>query len=151
MFDDMQKMMQRMQSIMDNSFGEAPLARPFLLPSGNVESRLTKTPSMALHVVEKPEGYEVQAELPGVKKEDIKVEVHDNQVAISARTASQQEKKEGERIIYSERTEGQVSRRFTLPVELDESKSEARFDNGVLTLSLVKRNGTVGPRQLSVS
>ena len=84
MFDDMQKMMQRMQSLMDNSFGEAPLARPFLLPSGNVESRLTKTPSMALHVVEKPEGYEVQAELPGVKKEDIKVEVHDNQVAISA-------------------------------------------------------------------
>jgi HSP20 family protein len=150
MFDDMQKMMQRMQSLMDNSLGEAPLGRPFLLPSGSLESRLTKTPIMALHVVEKPEAYEVQAELPGVKKEDIKVEIHDNRVTISARTASEQEKKEGERVIYSERTEGQVSRRFTLPLELDEARSGAKFDNGVLTLTLIKRAGTDGPRQLSV-
>ncbi len=151
MFDDMQKMMQRMQSLMDNALGESVVSRPFLLPMAGLESRLTKAPTMAIHVVEKPEAYEVQAELPGVNKEDIQVEVNDNQVAISAKSASQQEKKDGDRIIYSERVEGQISRRFTLPVDLDETKSTAKFDNGVLTLTLSKRRGAAGSRQLSVN
>lgn len=151
MFDDMQRMMQRMQSAMDEAFGTSAFARPFLLPNPAAGTRLVKAPTMALHVTEKPEGYEIQAELPGVKKEDISVEINDNIVAISAKTSASSEKKEGERVIYSERVEGEISRRFALPVELDETKSSAKFDNGVLTLALARKASQPERKQLTVA
>lgn len=151
MFDDMQRIMQRMQSAMDDAFGSSAFARPFLLPNPDAGTRLTKAPTMALHVVEKPDGYEVQAELPGIKKEDISVEVHDNVVGITAKSSSASERKQGETVIYSERTEGQISRRFALPVELDEAKSTAKFENGVLTLTLARKADVPGARQLTVA
>lgn len=151
MFDDMQRTLQRMQALMDDAFGTSTSARPFLLPAPAGGTRLTKVPTMALHVTENANGYEVQAELPGVKKEDITVEIRDNIVSISARTSSATEKKEGEKVIYSERVEGSVSRRFSLPAELDESKSGAKFDNGVLTLTLVRKASGPAVKQLSVT
>ena len=151
MFDDMHKMMARMQSAMDDAFGTSVGARPFLLPTVQGGTRLAKAPTIALHVIEKPEGYEVQAELPGVRKEDIQVEIHDNLVSIAAKAASHAERKEGERVVYSERIDGQLSRRFTLPVEIDESQSRAKFDNGVLSLNLVRRDKTPAMRQLTIA
>lgn len=151
MFDDMQRMMARMQSAMDDALGTSVGTRPFLLPNVQGGTRLAKAPTMALHVIEKPEGYEVQAELPGVRKEDIQVEIHENLVAITARNASGAERKEGERVVYSERIDGQISRRFTLPVELDEHLSTARFENGVLSLNLVRRSKAPAGRQLTIA
>lgn len=151
MFDDMQTMMQRMQSLMDDAFGTSARARPYALPNPATGTRLTKAPTMALHVTENNGVYEVQAELPGVKKEDINVEINDNVVSITAKTSAATEKKDGEKVIYSERVEGSVSRRFSMPDDIDQTKSSAKFDNGVLTLTLVRKQAVPAAKQLTVA
>ncbi|MFO1304897.1 MAG: Hsp20/alpha crystallin family protein [Burkholderiales bacterium] len=90
-------------------------------------------------VVEKGDAYVVKAEVPGVKKEDIQVTIEGNQVTISAEVKRESEQKEGERLVRSERYYGAVYRSFVLPVELDEAASNAKYENGVLELTLAKR------------
>jgi HSP20 family protein len=92
-----------------------------------------------IDVSEDEKGYLVHAEIPGVKKEDIKVSIEGNQVAISAEVKKEKEVKEGEKVLRSERYFGQVSRVFTLANDVDDSTAEAAYDNGVLTLKLPKR------------
>jgi len=83
--------------------------------------------------------YTVQAEMPGVKKEDINVQIDGNRVAISAEVKRESEQKEGERVLRSERYYGSVARSFTLASEVDESKATASFEDGVLRLTLPKK------------
>ncbi len=83
--------------------------------------------------------YTVQAEMPGVKKEDINVQIDGNRVAISAEVKRESEQKEGERVLRSERYYGAVARSFTLASEVDESKATASFEDGVLRLTLPKK------------
>lgn len=83
--------------------------------------------------------YTVQAEMPGVKKEDINVQIDGNRVAISAEVKREPEQKEGERVLRSERYYGAVARSFTLASEVDESKATASFEDGVLRLTLPKK------------
>lgn len=90
-------------------------------------------------VVEKADAYVVKAEVPGVAKEDIHVTIEGNQVTISAEVKRESEQKEGERLVRSERYYGAVYRSFVLPVELDEAGSNAKYENGVLELTLAKR------------
>ena len=83
--------------------------------------------------------YSVHAEMPGVKKEDINVQIDGNRVAISAEVKRESEQKEGERVLRSERYYGSVARSFTLASEVDEAKAVARFEDGVLKLTLPKK------------
>ena len=78
-------------------------------------------------------------DLPGVARDDVKVSVDGRQVTLEAQAKSTQEKKDGERTVYRERSEVSYSRSFTLPVEVDEAASQAKLDNGVLTLTLAKK------------
>ena len=91
-------------------------------------------------VGEDDKAYRITAEIPGVKKDDIKISVVDNQVSISAEVKTQSERKEGERVVHSERYYGAVSRSFTLPQAVDQEGTQARYENGVLTLTLPKRD-----------
>jgi HSP20 family protein len=86
--------------------------------------------------------YVVKAEIPGVKKDDIHVTVEGNRVSISAEVKQEKESKEGERVIRCERSHGFASRSFTLADEVDQSKVEAKYDNGVLELTLPKKQGS---------
>jgi HSP20 family protein len=90
-------------------------------------------------VTEKGDAYVVRADLPGVRKEDIQVTIEANQVTISAEVKRESEQKDGERVVRSERYVGAVSRSFVLPVEIDEAASNARYENGVLELTLAKK------------
>ena len=99
---------------------------------------------------EDDKAYRISAEIPGVRKEDIKVSVVDNEVTISAEVKSQSEKKEGERVVHSERYYGAVARSFTLPQAVDEEGAQAKYENGVLTLTLPKR-GNTRMRKIAVS
>ena len=90
--------------------------------------------------------YTVQAEMPGVKKEDIHVQIDGNRVSISAEVKRESEKKEGERVLRTERYYGSVARTFSLGSEMDESKAIAKFDNGVLTLTLPKKTAPASKR-----
>jgi HSP20 family protein len=102
-----------------------------------------------IDVTESDQGYVVHAEVPGVKKEDIHVTIEGNQVSIGAEIKRDSEKKDGERVIHTERYRGQMFRSFTLPAELDESASEAKYEGGVLELKLAKKPVMAG-RKLTV-
>ncbi|RPH62940.1 MAG: Hsp20/alpha crystallin family protein [Burkholderiales bacterium] len=90
--------------------------------------------------------YTVHAEMPGVKKEDINVQIDGNRVSISAEVKRESEKKEGERVLRSERYYGSVARTFSLASDLDEAKATAKFDNGVLTLTIPKKSAPSAKR-----
>jgi HSP20 family protein len=91
-----------------------------------------------MDATETENGYLIHAEMPGVKKEDIDVAIEGNQVTITAEVKQTGEKKEGDRMLRNERYFGNIYRSFTLPAELNESACEAKYDNGVLELKLVK-------------
>ena len=105
--------------------------------------------TIRLDVAESDQGYVVRAEVPGVNKEDIHVTIEGNQVTIAAEVKRETERKDGERVIHAERYSGQVFRSFTLPAELDETASEAKYEGGVLELKLAKKPVVAG-RKLTV-
>ena len=98
-----------------------------------------QTPAIKMDVKEQGDAYLVHADLPGVKKEDIHVVVDGNQVSISGEVKQEQEVREGERLLRSERYYGKVSRSFQLEQDLDDERAVARFSDGVLELTLPKR------------
>jgi len=100
-------------------------------------------------VTEKPEAFVVHAEIPGVKKDDIQVTIEGNQVTIAAEVKRESEQKEGDRILRGERYYGAVYRSFVLPVELDETASQAKYEGGVLELTLAKKAQVAG-RKLTI-
>jgi HSP20 family protein len=111
----------------------------------------TKAPvNIKMDVTETDKGYLVHAEMPGVKKEDINVDIDGNQITITAEVKREWERKEGDKVLRSERYYGNVYRSFTLPHELDESMSEAKFAEGVLELKLVRKTPVAG-KKLTVS
>lgn len=98
-----------------------------------------EAPQMRVDVKETPEGYQVHAELPGVKKEDIHIHIDGPVVSISAERKQDKDVKDGERILRTERYFGQVSRSFQLGQDVDEGAASARFSDGVLELTLPKK------------
>ena len=84
-------------------------------------------------------GYTVQAEVPDVPKEDIHVSVEGNVVSLRAEVRQLDQKTEGEKVLRSERYYGSVARSFQLPADIDAAQAKAKYDNGILTLTLPKK------------
>lgn len=101
-------------------------------------------PQIKLDVSEDEKSYVVKADIPGMSKDDIKVEIEGSQISISAETKRAKEEKQGNVVIRSERYLGTQYRRFSLGNEIDASKAEAKYENGVLQLSLPKKSGSNG-------
>jgi HSP20 family protein len=113
----------------------------FLRP---VRMELGDAPSLGqikVDVNEDDQFYRIHAEVPGAKKEDIKVSVDGDVVSISAEVKRDAERKEGSRVVRSERYYGTVSRAFSLGGDVDESKCNAKYQDGVLELVLPKKAG----------
>jgi len=126
----------------DTSYEE--LFRGFFKP---VRMEGAPTPvTIKMDVSETDKGYVVHSEMPGVKKENIDVAIEGNQVTITAEVKQDWEKKDGDRMLRNERYFGNIYRSFALPVELDESACEAKYENGVLELKLVKKAAAPGKR-----
>jgi HSP20 family protein len=98
-----------------------------------------RAPQIRLDVSEADGKYLVKADIPGVRKDDIDVRIDGKQVTISAEVKQEKEEKSGERVLRSERQFGFASRSFTLADSVDEARAEAKFENGVLKLTLPKR------------
>jgi HSP20 family protein len=111
------------------------LVRPVAYENGRGEV----LPRVKVDVAEKNGAYLVSAELPGVRKEDIQVSIDGAQVTLTAEVKREKEASQDERVLHSERVYGKLSRSFTLPQEIDESKAEAKFKDGVLELTLPKK------------
>src|SRR5207247_7953996 len=104
---------------------------------------------MKVDVAEQNGEYKVLAELPGVKKEDIKVNVDGDEVSITAESRAERDEKDGERVLHSERYFGKVARAFRLGQEIDEERASAKYADGVLELTLPKK-ATAAAKQLTI-
>lgn len=91
----------------------------------------------AVDVLDDKDKLTIKAELPGFKREDLDVSVHDNSLVISGERKSDEEKKDGE-FYRSERFYGKFHRSISLPSTVDTGKIEARYRDGVLTVTLPK-------------
>lgn len=100
-------------------------------------------------IKETEEGYSLEAEIPGVNKENIQVSIDGNQVTLRAEIQQLDEKKDGEKVLRSERYYGSVSRSFQLPSDIDAEQCKARYENGLLKLMLPKKQNS-SLRQLTI-
>jgi HSP20 family protein len=117
-----------------SDFGKGFFVRPLpVTVNGELEIKID--------VKEDDKSYTVKADIPGVKKEDIKVDVEGGLVTVKAEAKQEKEEKKGEKVIYSERSYGMVSRSFTLPGDVDEKGAKAEYKDGVLNLVLPKKSG----------
>ncbi|HWD92976.1 MAG TPA: Hsp20/alpha crystallin family protein [Verrucomicrobiae bacterium] len=91
----------------------------------------------AIDVMESKDKLTVKAELPGFKREDLDVSVHENNLVISGERKTEDEQKEAE-FYRSERFYGRFQRSISLPYSVDTGKIDARYRDGVLTITLPK-------------
>ena len=141
-----------------NPFSHAVRANPFgqfdelfeNLENMPMFRQMEPAPRIKMDVVESENAYTVHAEMPGVKKEDIRVSIDGNTVTISAEVKDAKERKEGDRVVQSERYYGRESRSFSLGHEIDDEKANAQFDNGVLQLTLPVRAESKSRRTLQI-
>lgn len=101
---------------------------------------------MKIDVKEDEKSYTIRAEIPGAKKDDIKVDVDGNLVSVSAEVKQEKEEKKGEKVVYSERSYGMASRSFTLPAEVNAKDAKAEYKDGLLSLMLPKKANGGGQR-----
>lgn len=106
-------------------------------------------PRMKLEVSEQAEAFKVLAEVPGVKKDEIQVTIDGDQVTVSAEVRREKDVKEGERVVHSERYYGKVARAFRLGTDIDESRAQAKYSDGVLELVLPKKS-VAAARKLTI-
>ena len=97
-----------------------------------------KTSIMNTDIIEKENGYELQIDLPGVKKEDIKIEMNKNLINISV-SISKSSDEENKKYIIKERFTGEIKRSFNIGEDIDEDNINASFENGILYLNLPKK------------
>jgi HSP20 family protein len=103
----------------------------------------------AVDVFEEADSIRINAELPGVKPEDIDISVEGNLLTIRG-TKQQETEEKTERVHRYERMYGAFERSFTLPASVDPQNIKASYDNGVLTVTLPKSE-KAKPRRIEVS
>jgi HSP20 family protein len=106
---------------------------------GGAGAAASRARSPALDVAESGQAYTVTLELPGVAKDDVKVSIEGRRVSIEAASAKNDERKDGDRVLLRERSASTYARSFVLPVDLDQERSTAKLEHGVLRLELAKR------------
>ena len=119
----------------------------FSMPA--LRGREVQTNRIRTDISENDKSYLVHAEMPGVSKDDIKVSIDGNRVTISAEVREEKRGGDGDKLMRSERYFGQQYRSFTLPQEVDDGAAEAKYENGILELSLPKKAGG-GAKQLTI-
>lgn len=103
-------------------------------------------PAIKIDVEEADDRYTVKADMPGVAKEDIRVDVDGNMVSIAAEVRREKKDEKEGKVLRSERYVGSMTRAFTLPAEIDVSKADAKYTEGVLLLTLPKHKGAPSHR-----
>ncbi|HSN33945.1 MAG TPA: Hsp20/alpha crystallin family protein [Ideonella sp.] len=108
-----------------------------------------EAPEIKIDVTENEKDYSVRAEIPGAKKEDIRVSVDGNFVSIAAEVKKEKEEKSGGRVLLKETYIGSSSRGFSLAHEIEPKGVVAKLEDGILKLTLPKREGT-GSRTIEI-
>jgi HSP20 family protein len=121
--------------------------RGFLRPWLEREDALA--PRIKIDLSETDGAYRVKADFPGVRKEDIDIQIDNNRLTLSATVKKETQDEVRGRVIRSERQVGHASRSLWLDKAVDESKATARFENGVLELTLPQKT-VDGTRKIAI-
>ena len=129
------------ESMFEDMFAPFGLGASALAPwqsAGAIQARL--------NVTENDNAFDVEVEMPGVKKEDVKVTVEKQRVTIEGESRRENEQREGDNVVYAERSNGKFIRSFMLPTNVDETSALAQMENGILKLTLPKKADAGGTR-----
>ncbi len=107
------------------------------------------TNGISLDLWERDKDFQVRAEIPGAKKEDIHVKVDGNFVSINAELKGDKADVAGARMLISETHAGNISRGFSLPQDVDSKGVVAKLEDGILHITLPKREGG-GSRAITI-
>jgi HSP20 family protein len=105
--------------------------------------------SPACEILDEDKHFTLSLDVPGLRREDLDIEVKDNQLYISGERKSEN-KAEKNNVLRSERRYGKFSRVFTLPLNVKTDAISARFENGVLELSIPKEEKSQ-PKKITIS
>jgi len=112
------------------------------------EPELTETKMMAMDVIERDNEFVLTANLPGIKKNDIRVFVEGDSLVIEAKRAEEKEEK-SETMYRCERYQGDYRRVFSVPENWDYEKINAKYEDGVLKLTVPKKQ-TIPEKEISI-
>ena len=120
----------------DSLFDDFFTGFPVLMGKSDMARSLA---GMRVDIHEDENGYEITAELPGVKKEDISVTLKNDILTISASRETESEKKKKGKVIRKERSSGSYTRSFSVHDGIRQEDIKASFTDGVLTLTIPKK------------
>ncbi|KAK3834944.1 MAG: HSP20-like chaperone [Linnemannia gamsii] len=149
-YDPFDRLERRMNQVFDHLTDPWPtVRRSQRSSSGDSQLATMNLISPAVDVYESDKGWNIHVELPGVRKEDIKIDASDNAVTLAAESKFSQDYSR-DNVRYQERRFGTYSRTIPLPDSVDRDKIDANFQDGVLNLFLPK--GEVAqPRKITVA
>jgi len=126
-----------LEDAFENMYRGVPVWLPKL--ETRLETRAPAPTQFRMDITENDQEYQVLAELPGVKKEEISVTINGNEVAVSAEVKHEKDVENGETVLRAERYYGKIQRAFALGQEVDEATAQAKYNDGVLELTLPKK------------
>jgi HSP20 family protein len=129
-----------LEDSLDNLFRAVPVWLP------SPEGRAAAPGQFRMDVTENDKEYQVLAELPGVKKEEISITINGNEVAVAVEVKQEKVLKNGDTVLCAERFYGTIKRAFSLGQEVDEASAQAKYENGVLELTLPKKIAAASKR-----
>lgn len=110
--------------------------------NGNLWGRTMNVP--AVNITENKENYQVSLAVPGMKKDDFKIDIDGNMLTISSEQEENKEEKD-KKFTRKEYSYSSFSRSFTLPEEINKEKIEAKYEEGVLKISLPRKEEAKKP------
>jgi HSP20 family protein len=122
-----------LEDAFENLFRGVPVWR------SDPETRAPAPTQFRMDVTENDKEYQVLAELPGVKKEEISITINGNEVAVSAEVKHEKDVRNGKTVLRAERYYGKIQRAFAFGQEVDEATAQAKYNDGVLELTLPKK------------
>ena len=120
------------ENLLDDFFSD------FVYPQRTVSNQVTNN-IMRTDVMETEDGFELDIDLPGFKKEDVKAQIKDGYLTINAETKSESEEKKDGKFIRRERFSGSCQRRFYVGKYVSEEDIKARFEDGILKVNVPKK------------
>jgi HSP20 family protein len=106
--------------------------------------------SVGVDVSESPDRFVVRAAIPGVKPEDVDINVENDILTVKGKHREEQETREGETYLRRELRWGSFERSLRLPPTVDADKAEANFEHGILTIALPKKPESQ-PKKISIT
>ena len=120
--------------------------RPVSFDGSQAQSQVAQ---FRVDVNENENAYVIRAEIPGVGKDNINISIDGDQVTISAEVKNEKDVKDGERLLRAERYYGKVYRAFQLGQPVDDESAAAKYNDGILELTLPKK-AAVSAKRISI-